>query len=89
VKPKTVAVAPATGAEVVKEKCGRKALAVWHFLQDQEVCKRSGGKGAISHTPETIAKAIDMDEGTVIGACIALMRNGFACMAGEQKIRAA
>jgi hypothetical protein len=73
----------------VEAKCGRKAAIIFAYLNEQESCKRYGKAGQIIHTPQEIAEALGMDEGAAIGYLVALIRNGFAKITPDQKVKAA
>lgn len=74
----------------VQTKCGEHAAQIWAWMNEQEACKRYGVNGQIIHSPEDIAKILNLEKSTVVSSLITLMRNGFAKPTKDgRKVRAA
>lgn len=74
----------------VEEKCGRKAAAIWAFMQDQEACKRYGAKGEILHDMTQLKAVTGFEDNVIFGSVIALVNHGFARLTPNgQYVRAA
>jgi hypothetical protein len=62
----------------ILDKCGSKAATIWGFMQEREACRKYGPKGFIMHDLDSLMLVTGYDQGQVIGAVVALIRNGFA-----------
>jgi hypothetical protein len=75
--------------QAIADRIDRQAAVIWAFMQDQESCGRYGPKGAIVHTPQSIAAATGVELETVIGSVLKLIAAGHARINPDQTVKAA